>query len=98
MEKFLKKYVMVCWDEDCQCSLGVMKEKLVTMPILVFPNWKKEFHVHVDACCVELGAILTQVGEGEIDHPIAFASRKLSKDENNYSTTEHEGMAMVDML
>ena len=42
-----------------------------------------------------LGVILTQPGEGEIDHPIAFASRKLSIPEKNYATTEREGLAMV---
>jgi hypothetical protein len=30
-----------------------------------------------------------------LDHPIAFASRKLSKSEQNYNTTEREGLAMV---
>ena len=57
------------------------------MPILVFPNWKKEFHVHVDASLVALGIILAQQGEGDIDHPIAFSSRKLSTAERNYTTT-----------
>ena len=32
---------------------------------------------------------------GEIDHPLEFASRKLCKEEMNYSTTEREGLAMV---
>jgi hypothetical protein len=32
---------------------------------------------------------------GELDHPIAFASRKLSESEQNYNTTEREGLAMV---
>ena len=30
-----------------------------------------------------------------MDHPIAFASIKLSKARKNYSTTEREGLAMV---
>lgn len=68
---------------------------MVTAPILVFPNWKKEFHVHVDASCIALGVVLTQANEGELNHPIAFASRKLSKAKKNYSTMEHEGLAMV---
>lgn len=42
-----------------------------------------------------LGAVLTQDDEGEMDHPIAFMSRKLSKAEKKYSTTECEGLAMV---
>jgi hypothetical protein len=33
--------------------------------------------------------------EGDIDHPLAFASRKLSTTEINYTTTEREGLAMV---
>ena len=51
--------------------------------------------MHVDASCITLGEMLTHISEGEMDHPIAFASRKLSKAEKNYSRTEREGLAMV---
>lgn len=71
---------------------------MVTALILVFPNRNKDFHVHVDASCIALGEVLTQAGGGYLDHPIAFASRRLSKVEKNYSTTEREGLAMVYMI
>jgi hypothetical protein len=32
---------------------------------------------------------------GDLDHPIAFSSRKLSESNKNYNTTEREGLAMV---
>jgi hypothetical protein len=51
--------------------------------------------VHVDASSIALGAVLAQPGEGDIDHPLAFSSRKLSTTEINYTTTEREGLAMV---
>lgn len=51
--------------------------------------------MHVDALCIALGAVLTEAGEGEMDHPMAFERRKLPKVEKNYSTTEREGFAMV---
>jgi len=54
--------------------------------------------MHIDASCIALGAVLMQYGEGEMDHPIAFERRKLSKVEKNYYTTEREGLAMVYML
>jgi hypothetical protein len=54
---------------------------MVTTLILVFPNWGKTFHVHVDSSTMTLGAILVQPGEGDLDHPIKFTSRKLSDSE-----------------
>ena len=76
-------------------KLGYFERKHGNCPILVFPDWSKEFHVHVDASSIVLGIVLAQLGEGNIDHPIAFASRKLSTTENNYTTKEREGLAMV---
>eukprot|EP00253_Pinus_taeda_P021031 PITA_21031 len=89
---------MFYWNEDYLKSLDVFKGEMVTTPILVFLDWKKEFHVHVDTSCIALGAVLTQADEGELDHPIAFTSRRLSKAEKNYSTTECKGLAMVYVL
>ena len=45
MEKLLKKDAMFCCDEECQHSLDALKENMVTTPILVFPDWIKEFQV-----------------------------------------------------
>ena len=72
-----------------------MKPKMASMPILVFPDWDKEFHVHVDASSITLGVVLAQPDEGDLDHPIAYASRKLYFVEQNYTTTKREGLAMV---
>jgi hypothetical protein len=68
---------------------------MVTAPILVFPDWTKEFHVHVDASSIALGVVLAQPGGGDIDHPLSFVSRKISITKINYITTEREGLAMV---
>jgi hypothetical protein len=95
MERLLKKYCQFNWTEECQQSFDTLKHKMVVAPILVFPDWSKEFHVHVDASSIALGEVLAQSGEGDIDHPLAFASKKLSTVEVNYTTTELEGLAMV---
>jgi hypothetical protein len=71
---------------------------MFSAPILVFPDWSKEFHVHVDASSIALGAVLAQPGAGDIDHPLSFASRKLYTAEINYTTTEREGLAMLYVL
>jgi hypothetical protein len=95
MEKILKKYSKFQWTEECQQSFDTLKKKMVTAPILVFPHWSKEFNVHVNASSIELGVVLAHPGAGDIDHPIAFARRKLSTVERNYTMTEREGVTMV---
>jgi len=51
--------------------------------------------VDVDVSCIALATVITQASEGDLDHHIAFASRKLSNAVKNYSTSEREGLAMV---
>jgi len=58
MEKKLKKDNKFTWNEECQQILDILKEKMVIASILVFPDWVKEFHVHVDASSIALGTIL----------------------------------------
>jgi hypothetical protein len=81
MEKLLRKDTMFQWNDKCQQGLDALKEKMVIAPILVFPDWEKTFHVHVDASSIALGDILAYLGMRELDHSIEFASRKLSESE-----------------
>ena len=71
---------------------------MVTTPILVFPDWSKEFHVHVGISSIAVGAVLAQKGVGYIDHMLAFSSKNLSTAEINYTTTKREVLAMVYVL
>jgi hypothetical protein len=95
MEKLSKNNIKYQWNDEFQQSLDILKENMVTMPILVFPDWVKEFHVLVDASAIVLGGVLTQPREGDIDQPITFSRRKFSYSEQNYNTIEREGLAMV---
>ena len=42
---------------ECDKAFDILKEKLSSEPILIFPNLEIEFHVHVDALGIALGAI-----------------------------------------
>jgi hypothetical protein len=52
---------------------------MVTTLILVFPYWENTFNVHVYALTIKLEAILVEPGVGDLDYPIFFTSKKLSK-------------------
>jgi hypothetical protein len=95
MEKILNKYYQFSWTKECQQIFNTLKQKMVNAPILVFPDWTKEFHVHVNVSSIALRDVLAQPGKRDINHALDFASRKLSTIEVNYTTTEREGLAMV---
>lgn len=93
--KIVEEDVTFYCNNDYKKSLDILKEYMVTALILIFTNWKKEFHVHVNASCIALGVVLTQDGREGLDHPSAFANCRLSKVEKKYSSTKREGLAMV---
>lgn len=95
MDKLSKKIEAFMWTETCQATLNKLKEKLVSSPILVYPDWNKNFHVFIDASGIAIGAVLAQPRERNMDHPIYFTSRKLSTTEKNYTTTERAALAML---
>ena len=69
--------------KECHATFDKLKEKLVTMSILIFPNCNQNFHVHADVSFVTLGIVLLQPRQGVFDHHISFARRNLSKVEKN---------------
>ena len=53
--------------------------------------------IDTDASERELGAVLSQIIDGE-ERPIAFESRVLSKTEVNYATTKREALRNVQAM
>ncbi len=73
----------------------MLKQRLVTAPVLAYPSFGKEFILETDASILGIGAVLSQPQEDERAHPVAYASRALSPQEVNYSITELETLAVV---
>ena len=85
------------WGEAQQVAMDTMKTLLTTPPILGYPRTGDEFVLDTDASAVGLGAVLTQVQDGE-ERVIAYASRVLSQAERNYCTTRRELLAIVSFV
>lgn len=69
------------------------KEVLMRDPVLIHPDFTKEFILTTDASDYAVGAVLSQGPMGK-DRPIAYASRTLNRTEEKYSTTEKEFLGM----
>lgn len=90
----LKKGKKFEWTVDTQTSWDDIRSCLIKSPILSCPNFDKPFTIACDASGVGLGAVLSQESEtGEV--VVAYASRTLSRGEQNFSATERECLAVL---
>ena len=79
------------WTRKCEESFQKLKDCLISPPVLAYPNFDLPFTLHTDASGDGLGAVLEQEDNGQF-HPIAYASRTVSKHEKNYGITELEAL------
>lgn len=84
----------VVWGADEEMAFLILKEALTKAPILKLPDLSRTFIIQTDASGVGLGCVLMQEYNG-INHPVAYASRKLLERERNYSVEERECLAIM---
>ncbi len=81
------------WTEEEQTAFESLKDHLTKPPILAYPDFEQPFELHIDACGTGLGAVLYNLQDNQ-KRVIAFASRSLSKSEQNYSAYKLEYLAL----
>ncbi|GAU47914.1 hypothetical protein TSUD_404670, partial [Trifolium subterraneum] len=85
-----RKGAAFVWDEFCENSFNLLKQKLTSAPVLVIPDPDKKYVVYCDASNKGLGCVLMQ--EGAV---VAYASRQLKPHEENYPTHDLEFAAII---
>ena len=82
------------FDSQCLHAFSVLKDKLVSAPIVMAPDWSFPFELMCDASDFAIGAVLGQKQE-KIFQVIYYARRTLNDAQLNYATTEKELLAIV---
>ena len=82
------------FDSQCLHAFSVLKDNLVSAPIVVAPDWSFPFELMCDASDFAIGAVLGQKQE-KIFQVIYYTSRTLNDAQLNYATTEKELLAIV---
>jgi hypothetical protein len=90
MTELLKKGVPFKWSDACEEAFQILKTKLTSTPILAQPDITKGFDVYCDASKIGLRCVLMQ--EGRV---VAYASRQLKRNEENYPTHDLELAGVV---
>lgn len=94
LTSLLKKRSKFEWTKEAQDAYLDVKSCLVSSPILTCPDFTQPFIISCDASGFGLGAVLSQESD-QGESVIAYASRTLSQQEQKYSATERECLAVI---
>lgn len=92
-----KKDEEFIWTEECEKAFNELKQRLISPPILAYPNYSEPYILQTDASRDSVGMVLAQVQDSS-ERVIAYAGKRLSPNEKNYSTTEIEALAVIEGL
>ena len=95
LQALTRKAVEFEWSSGCEMSFQALKEKLTSAPLLAYPSFRRPFVLETDASIAGVGAVLSQLQDDGLLHPVAYASRSLTPSERNYAITELETLAVV---
>ncbi|KAL8441840.1 hypothetical protein Emag_006866 [Eimeria magna] len=88
-----KKNVPFVWEERHTQAIRMLKNRLVNYTLLQLPDPKKPYVLWTDASAHSLGAALLQDGK-----PLGFISKKMSEQQQRYSTYQQELLALLTAL
>ena len=95
LTELLKEDSPFTWTKECQQAFEELRNALIAEPILALPDFSRSFVLTTDAGNRTVAAVLQQdFGKGL--QPVRYWSRRMTKPEENYSTTEQEMLALVE--
>ena len=86
------------WNDHCQRAFDHLRQCLTNAPVLIFPDYSKNFILDTDASDTGIGAVLSQLDDNNRECVVAYASRTLSKTERRYCVTRKELLSVVTFI
>lgn len=86
------------WNSSCDLAFQTLKKRLMISPVLKLPDFGASANmliVQTDASDTGLAGVILQSDSDGFEHPITYASKKLTKTESNYSTIQREALAII---
>jgi hypothetical protein len=84
------------WSAEVDQAFQDLKTAFTTTPILIHSDFSKPFFHESDSSNYAIETVLSQKGEDERLHPVAFHTRKFTAIEINYKIHDKELLTSVD--
>lgn len=94
----LKKNSEVKWTDQAKNYFHSIKEAIMTAPILISPDFDKEFYIFSFASKDTIAAVLLQKNDEGHEQPVAFFSKVLRDVEVKYEPLEKQAYALIKAL
>ena len=78
-----------------QCAFETLRRLVCEAPICSVPIPSRPFLLHTDTSAAAVGCMLSQLDDEGIEHPVDYASHKLSPAQCAWSVIECETFAIV---
>jgi hypothetical protein len=83
------------WNLGTDQAFQDLKTAFITAPILIHSDFSRPFFLEIDASNCALVGVLSQKGDDEPLHLVAFNSQKFTATEINYEIHDKEFLAIV---
>jgi hypothetical protein len=88
-----KRHKSFHWMEEAEKSFNLLKKKITEHPIMVLPDFNKNFQVRCDTSGFAIGVVLRQD-----DRLVTYFSEKLNEAKIKYSTYDKEFYVVIQAL
>ena len=95
LNQLLQHNVRWKWSAECIYAFESAKKELVSSQLLAHYDPDLPIKMAADASAYGVGAVISHVFPNGHEKPVAFASRTLSKSEQNYAQLEKEALALI---
>ena len=82
------------WTMEADYAFQKLKHLLTVAPVLGYPTMEDPFVLDTDASLNGVGAVLSQVQNGQ-ERALSYYSHRLSRAERNYCVTRRKLLAIV---
>jgi len=90
-----KKPTALKWGDTEQRAFDTLRRLVCESPVCSVPVPGKPFNLYTDASAIMVGCQLAQCDDVGVEHPVAFASQKLTATQCAWSVIEREAFAIV---
>ncbi|QRW22883.1 Retrotransposable element Tf2 protein [Rhizoctonia solani] len=98
LHNLTKKETPWSWGDLEEAAFQELKLLVTQSPVLIHSNPDLPYYLETDVSGVAMGAILSQQGEDNRLHPMAYMSKSFSGAKANYNTHDKELLAIIKAL